>query len=180
MKVSLRSFLLLLTVAVSFLPVNASAQGLNLPMDLHPSICGAITSEQASNFIWNEEGLRNIDPNMAWWVNCPIALPQTYIGLVGSSPSRFELLAVNESDQPVEFACILRYWLYEPLSGDISLDNANQKAISESVIIEPGKEVILRWDLQASDDFTSRHLIQCELPTNVVIIVIRAWVNPFF
>ena len=160
MKGSLRSLLLLLTVAVSYLPVNASAFGPNSFSQFHPSICEAITSGQADSLIWNEDGLRNKHPDKAVWVNCPVPVP-TRIGdeiLVWF----FNLEATNESDQSVELACVLRF------------SGVGKVAVSESVIIEPGETGILFWEFL---EFKARYLIQCKLPTDMVINAISASTN---
>jgi hypothetical protein len=160
MKVSLRSFLLLLTVAVSYLPVNVSAFGPNSFSQFHPSICEAITVEQASSLIWHEDGLINKNPNMAVWVNCPVPVP-TRIGdeiLVWF----FNLEATNESDQSVELACVLRF------------SGVGKVAVSKSVIIDPGATGILFWDFL---EFKARYLVQCKLPIDVVINAISASTN---
>ena len=144
-----RLVLLFTTVMALLLPVTALA---DFKSSFHPSICEAVTNQQADRLRWGYDGLKNEDPNMALWVNCPMPIQIGAEDLMWVS-----LQATNESDRAVDLECVLR-WL---VAGNPTSTTSNAR-------ITPGETEVFRLEIIPLAG-GQRFLLQCKLPTDVIL-----------
>ena len=135
---------LIAVLCLSAIPHTASAQNFSdTLMSFHSSLCEAINPAQSQRMQWRETGLINRDPNF-------------------TQDSFFGVVASNQSNQPVQLTCILRYSEAQTIRSE-----------SQTFSMSPnGGRAEFYWEVYNTQ--LVGPVVQCNLPPNVSVIGLLA------
>ena len=140
-----------LTLGISYMPLSASAQD----RGVHPSVCEAVTSQQAVGLEWRRDGLINKHPSKPRWVSCPV-----YVEMGSQVVGVF---ATNLGEQAITLRCFYQ--------------RENDQVRPGTATIPPGKQGVVGlnsfWIREGLYD-----LVVCQLPPEVRIDFIVAAALP--